>query len=629
MKKVYISFLLIGSTATGFAQNTSTNRVPHKEGANLTAPSNKPATQVYEKALNVLWTEDFSGGAGALQTTNGQWTVEGSEGAFWDITTAAHPLSGFGWSHAMNGDHAQWNSYGPNANEPGGFASTPVMGALISPTIVLSGNTNSIGIQFLTETMYCCNYDETVRPFGISVSVDDGVSWSDTLRFDFGVDRNEATEDIAHPMTVGVNLDEIAPAGPQTQFKFKLIWDGDSPDGNGQYNTHYFWMLDDVAIYEIPDNDIALVAGYHNDIIMDWEYSTLPVTQSSAREMIPTLMVENQGIMDQTVDFTCEITDGTGSVVNTTVITQTIVAGTADTLYFQTGFMPSALGTYSTSFSIPADDDPSDDAMDASDLIVDEFLMGHDYGTAAEFSWDPAGNNSDLADAPHAYGNRYIPVVDQDVYGINVAFGSSMSEELFLIARIQEMTGTSIQDPLNIIAEVGHEVVAGEPGSIVTIPLSSAVTLTAGTDYIVDIYKIDGTQGMEFAIDGTSTNGEDDDYSTVNYGPYGQNSAVNYFSGWGYAPHVRLNFDMSLSVDENASLEGVSVYPNPSEGIINVSNDNNVAQTIEVRNMAGQLISIETVSTATTIDLTAEASGIYVVKVSNENGAMVEKVTIK
>lgn len=632
MKKVYLSFLLTGVAASGFAQENSTLRVPHKEGVITTAPSNKPAeVQPNEKVLNILWTEDFSGGTNPLETGNGLYSVDGANGSYWTVSSSGtHPLSGFGFGQNMNGEHARWNSYGPNSNEPTGqFATTPVIGGLISPTIALTGNTNSIGIQFSTDAIYCCNFNEDARPFGISVSVDDGVSWSDTLRFDFGIDRNESTQDIADPLTVGVNLDAIAPAGPQATFKFKFVWDGDSQDGNGQYNTHYSWLIDDISIYEIPDNDIALTDGYHNDIIFDWEYSMLPLAQSTVREMVPVLMVENQGIVDQTVDFTCEIRDGGNNIVNTTVVQQTIVSGELDTIYFQTGYMPSALDTYSTSFSIPADDDPTDDAIDASDLIVDQNLMAHDYGTDSEFSWDPNGNNSDLADAPHAYGNIYVPAVDQDAYGMNVAFGGGMDTDLFLIARIQEMTGASIQDPLNPIVETGHQVANGEPGNIVTIVFDNPVSLTAGTSYIVDIYKVDGTSGLEFAIDGTDTNGEDDDFSTVNYGPYGQNSAVNYFNGWGYAPHVRLNFDMSLNVGENATLEGVSVYPNPTEGLINVTNDNNTEQTIEVRNLSGQLIYMETVSNATTIDLAGEAAGMYVVKVSNENGSMVEKIAVK
>lgn len=632
MKKVYLGFLAFGIAATATAQENSTKRAPQQADPHLEITQGKPAisSNNQQKNLNILWTEDFSGGTNPLETGQGQWAVEGPDGAYWDINSDPHPLPATGgWVSQMNAEHAEWDSWGPIDEPPGSFATTSVLGALVSPSIALTGNTNSIGISFITETMYCCNFNEDIRPFGVSISTDDGTTWSDTVRFDFGIDRNEPTADIINPLQVAVNLDAIAPPGPQATFRFKFVWDGDSPDGNGQYNSHYFWLIDDVSIYEIPSNDIALLQGYHNDIIFDYEYSHLTVEQSTAREMVPVLMVENQGVDPQTLDFTVEITDGGGTVVNTTVINETILSGQMDTLYFQTGYQPSAADTYGTRFFIAADDDPSDDELTASDLIVNANLMAHDYGAVQNYGWDPAGNNSDLADAPHSFGNVYIPSANQDVYGLDVAFGPDMSDGLFLLARIQEMTGTSIQDPLNPVVEIDHTTAAGEEGTVVTIVFAQPATLVAGTPYIVDIYKVDGTTGQEFDIAGSQAMGEDDDFASANFGPYGTGGAINYWTGWGYASYVRPNFDMSLSVDENATLEGVSVYPNPSEGIINISNDNNLEHTIEVRNLAGQLISTTTVSNATTIDLSNEAAGVYVVKVSNENGAIAEKVTVK
>lgn len=631
MKKVYLSLFAVAIASATTAQiDESAVRTPQKAGPDFSAPKGKQGPGLTEeKILNVLWTDDFSGGTNPLETAEGTYTLEGPDGAYWQLTAStAHPTNFTGFVNAMTGEHLSWNSYTPNANEPN-FATTPVMGAIISPSIALTGNTNSIGISFNTDAMYCCNFNEEVIPWGISISTDDGTTWSDTVRFDFlGVDRNESTQDFVNPLAIAVNLDAIAPAGPQAQFRFKFIWDGDSPDGNGQYNTHYYWLIDDVSIYEIPSNDIALTAGYHNDIVFDYEYSYLTVEQSSAREMVPVLFVENQGIDDQTVDFTVEISDG-GGVVNTTVVTETILAGEVDTIYFNTGYMPSAADTYTTSFSIPADDDPTDDTYNASDLVVNANLMAHDYGADEDYGWDPNGNNSDLSDEPHSFGNVYYPSADQEVYGLDVAFGPNMSDGLFLLARIQEMTGTSIQDPLNPVAEIDHVVAAGEEGSVVTIVFAQPVTLTAGTGYIVDIFKADGTTGQEFDISGSQAAGEDDDFGSANYGPYGTGGAINYWTGWGYASYVRPNFDMSLSVAEGATLEGVSIYPNPSEGIINITNDSNLEHTIEVRNLAGQLVSTTTVSNATSIDISSEAAGVYIVKVSNENGATAEKITLK
>ena len=85
----------------------------------------------------------------------------------------------------------------------------------------------------------------------------------------------------------------------------------------------------------------------------------------------------------------------------------------------------------------------------------------------------------------------------------------------------------------------------------------------------------------------------------------------------------------SASVTNVSGLEGVKVYPNPSEGVINVSNDTNVENTIVVTDIAGKVVATKVASTATTIDLGNFGTGIYLVEVANQNGKKVERVVIK
>ena len=146
---------------------------------------------------------------------------------------------------------------------------------------------------------------------------------------------------------------------------------------------------------------------------------------------------------------------------------------------------------------------------------------------------------------------------------------------------------------------------------------------------MIDVFKVDGTSGTEeLRIGGSETSTEDDDFSTFGYGPYGTGGAVNYYSNWGFAPLIRANFDASLAVETN-TLNGVSVYPNPSEGIITIANDNNDENTIVISNVAGQVVYNQSSSADTSIDLSSFGSGLYVVNVSNENGSLIERVVIK
>ncbi len=54
-----------------------------------------------------------------------------------------------------------------------------------------------------------------------------------------------------------------------------------------------------------------------------------------------------------------------------------------------------------------------------------------------------------------------------------------------------------------------------------------------------------------------------------------------------------------------------------------------MTNTIEVFDVTGKTVLSKVVSTETTFDLSGNGSGVYIVKVSNEAGSLVERVVIK
>ena len=71
------------------------------------------------------------------------------------------------------------------------------------------------------------------------------------------------------------------------------------------------------------------------------------------------------------------------------------------------------------------------------------------------------------------------------------------------------------------------------------------------------------------------------------------------------------------------------MYPNPSEGIVTVTNTNNEDNLIEVYTVSGTVVLTKEATATTTIDLSATGTGVYFVKVSNANGSAVKRVVIK
>lgn len=475
---------------------------------------------------------------------------------------------------------------------------------VIATPIDLSGNT-SIALQFES-------YYRAFQGDCYVIASPDGTNWTE-IQVHSGLNVNSSSP---NPEVVTANISAVVGGSSTAYIGFRYIGGCD-----------YAWMVDDVCIQTLPDNDIALIGGWHADIVNSYEYSMIPSTQ--VREMIAGVIVENAGGMTQTVDVTCDVTEASANLATSTQ-TVTLAPSEKDTLWFSTGYTPTGNGTYQAEFSIPADMVTTNDAFTTSTLEVNDNLMAHDYGATTALGWDPGATDPSNAQAPHSWGNIYYPEVDQEIWGIDVNFASGTSPGLQLLARVQEMDASgSIQDPLTFNNEIDYVIEPTDIGSqITTIIFQNPSMLEAGKGYMIDIYKIDGTTTEAFNIGASNASGEDDDNSTFGYGPFGQNDAVNYYTGWNAAPYVRANFDASLAVEETA-LEGVSVYPNPSTGLINISNDNNFDNAIIISNAAGQVVYNENVSSDVTIDLSSFGTGLYVVSVRGENGTHIEKVVIK
>jgi hypothetical protein len=82
---------------------------------------------------------------------------------------------------------------------------------------------------------------------------------------------------------------------------------------------------------------------------------------------------------------------------------------------------------------------------------------------------------------------------------------------------------------------------------------------------------------------------------------------------------------------ENNSYSAFNVYPNPNNGILNISLTNkSVKQTIEIKNIIGQTVysKIAGNSSTATINLSDINKGIYTVSLINENGTISTKKII-
>ena len=86
----------------------------------------------------------------------------------------------------------------------------------------------------------------------------------------------------------------------------------------------------------------------------------------------------------------------------------------------------------------------------------------------------------------------------------------------------------------------------------------------------------------------------DADASTTCYGPFGTSSAVNRFTGWGFNPAIRLDFDPNLTIDE-AAMNAISLgqnMPNPANDVTTINYTLNSAAnvTFTVTDITGKMV---------------------------------------
>jgi hypothetical protein len=660
MKKVYFSIASLALCATAFGQNVTKDYNFGNEGP-ITQPRTKKSVvaekatkqeaTVSEKALNILWTEDFEGSTNPLETANGVYTAAGNPGVYWALGNT-HPFSAFGWSDNLTGKYLKWDSYNPLEATEVNFATTPVYGEVESPTIDFSTATNGIVMKFKTEAMYCCNANEI--PFFIAVSEDDGATWGTPIQIDLGVGRNDATEDIAQPLDVTVDLTSSALSLSSTS-KIKFIWDGVNTDGNGQANTHYFWLVDDIQIYEKPNYNLELADMWLGDIVTDFEYTSIPTI--FAGNLTVQAKVKNWGKLNPTnTQLTVTVTGPGG--VNVTETGGTLANNFSldtDTITFNSTIDMSAFaaGTYTVAVTLgiaETDEDLADNDFTRTFKITNGVYGQRDFEQPLYFG--SIGKDFGTVSTESAYmgfGSVFFVPTDADLHGVNLKVGRSTNYpttvggelyvQLYMIdfANATDFNSAHVYQNGDWYFPITSAMYPSSNNSSKDVTLNFHQSTTTNTiptllggNYYMAVINHDGGAANHFAY---LENPFDDDFSTHIYGDFGSSAGNNWFSA-GTQIVTELNFDQTLNVNELASDVTVGfIAPNPTSGETTVvySLKNAATVTLQVVDVTGKVITTVTESNLTagtqktSFDATALASGVYYVNINTGNSVVTQK----
>lgn len=435
-----------------------------------------------------------------------------------------------------------------------------------------------------------------------------------------------------NPETVQINISEALVGATPTQLQnvyLRLNWTG---------TWGYAWFVDNFRVVEQPADDIqtinAWISGENNTGV---EYGRTPVEHLDDNWFIGG-QVFNFGVNDQTnvnldMDFTAFSSSGNQASLlsGDTATFENLVTGLG------TGALNVASNTVFTGNYTATSSGETGGANFGNNVRQRVFEVtagtnplystdGIDLYPPADVDLTSLGSNSFSLSVPGSedglvLASMYHIKQTADVAGIQVMLANGTVEGGEIYISIKDTTTFWQSDMTSLYAGSQPHVVTAQDiaNGYIDIYFDNTISLAPGQYYAaIELYSNGGANNIRVLDDRTVAQ----PYYTASIYIPGDQTYSN-----GTALGIRLLMG-SLGLDENA-LEGVSVYPNPSTGLVNVSNENNLENTIVVTDLAGRVVYTANVNSSTSFDLSTVGTGVYVVAVSNDNGKLVERVVIK
>ncbi|MGB0932759.1 MAG: T9SS type A sorting domain-containing protein [Lishizhenia sp.] len=213
---------------------------------------------------------------------------------------------------------------------------------------------------------------------------------------------------------------------------------------------------------------------------------------------------------------------------------------------------------------------------------------------------------------------------------------NSTSKELTLVANIDAYASEVGFILSEGIINGGLVQTHNDAANGVTTPLGfiQVGSLADGTTNITETYTVNN-EGCHTAtfVDGY---GDGVNYQTpgANVALIGNGAGLSVDPAYGDGVHVLMDisFTAALGIDEEA-VSNLSAYPNPTNGITNITFEANGAASVEVINLAGQVVFTTDLGEVSgtqnvAIDASNFENGMYLVNVNTENGVATTRISV-
>ncbi len=614
------------------------------------------------ESTTVFWSEDFSAGIPADweqngSTVNSRWEYRGpstvpnsntgSRGAFAAGTTAIQSATRANGFLIFDSDYL--DNGGVAANAGSGSAPTPHIGRINTDTIDLSTQ-SAVELKF---TSYARQF---FTNYYVAFSKDGGATFNDTIELFTEVEVNGGTpEDLELSFNVSNYI------GGESQAMIQFIYAGNKP-GNVNGTGYYFWMLDDLELRSLPDNELRLTevnGAPPIDVTFNGDPAYSKYGSIQIDQLVPISCdanVYNYGSVTQTnVSLEVEILDANGA--NVTTLTSSGSAASVPmldsvdfTVLNTNSWTPTAVGNYQLIYRVISDslDANATGAADTVALNVTNNIYAVDWGTADNFF----GTESSASEMIAA-GTRYsLENEDPDssgaglvfIDGVDILLSSRCDTTADIEIAIYDTTGfafgTGFPSSANPIIRRSFTLNADIVGQNTRFPLgiedsifdnntqtwtptNRPLAVNTGTYFVIVNF-------FPNATDGVIRIGNSARYFQPAETAVFQTADGDWFGGFlnsqtFEAPFIRLavadapRFDIGIS-EETANK--FSVYPNPTNGLGKINFEQGGTYTLKLYDMAGNLLLGKEVRVNANedyaLDLSKYKAGAYLINVQGE-----------
>jgi len=557
----------------------------------------------------------------------------------------------------------------------GDFYNTPIpaTGVIVmdtkftSDTIFLDSiNSNSVWVTYQDYLRYCCS---SANDIVLEVSSDKQNWYEYDAKDGLAVNLINADTSIA-VVHHEINVTDAVCGNSFMFLRFRVTG-----------SSHYFWMIDDLAVIEGPEHNLKL-EDY--EIIFSDVVDTITVNPFYTRipqAIVPALgfsgIASNQGeLTESNVELNVEVHhladennkpgSGNGLEYSNSVTIDTLYrscyAGDSSYHLFlidSNKYLPKNKGFYRADFNIDYDsssneattiDNSASQSFEITDTIysrddnVFEGTVGpHDFFGNGTPGGTSVGDRLALLyyvelDTSRATRRELIPT--------SVSFyvsNNSRNVGVEIVPKIWVFNASPVPGASFIAQEIAskrtaYRVQASDTNTVLTLPLDRGIAISGRSAGLVTGFYAIGWETTNIAA--TKTFEVWNDASTAEKQPYVSAYVdLGHNRGWGWInanPAIRLNFgnlpNQVTGIEENPSSNHF-IYPNPNRGIFNVHFDKMVNSNykLSVRNSIGQVVLTKQLNSSVgemRIDLGQQQQGVYYVIIESQHKRTIDKVVI-